>query len=212
MRVSRKRQSPLSTAAALSELERWYRIFNAQLLDGKLSDRVVITIQSMGRHRRSLGWHSPKRWTGTRRRTMSEINVVAEALRRPAEEVLETLLHEMAHKFNEERGIQDVTSAQQYHNKRFKEAAELAGLVVQQVPKFGFALTSLGPRAKEVIHGHRPDRKAFLLSRVAEGPGIPKAPTKLAKWVCECGYGVRVAKKDFNATCDDCGEQFQQAG
>ena len=39
----------------------------------------------------------------------------------------------------------------------------------------------------------------------------PKGKSKLQKWQCPCGQNARVGKKEFHATCDICGEQFQKA-
>src|SRR5689334_6507282 len=51
-------------------------------------------------------------------------------------------LVEAAHAMNHERKIHDC-SASQYHNARFKAAAEELGLRVERVPHYGYALTIL---------------------------------------------------------------------
>lgn len=202
----------ISVAAAIRELERWYGIFNEQLFGGKLSRRVVITIQSTGRRRRVLGWHAQARWVPKGKGAFPELNIVAEALHRPVEEILETLLHEMCHQYNAQRNVVDVSSEQQYHNRKFKEAAEFVGLECEQSLYYGWAFTRLGPRARAILERFRPDGKVFRVARVPEAIGARRKGTKLAKWVCRCGYGVRVAIPEFRARCEACGARFRRAG
>ena len=51
-----------------------------------------------------------------------EINICAEHLARPFEQVAETLLHEMVHLYNLQIGVQDTSRGGTYHNKKYKEA------------------------------------------------------------------------------------------
>ena len=84
---------------------------------------------------RVLGHFAALRWSAKENsgKALHEVVVVAEYLNRPAEDVVETLLHEAAHAMNFDRGIKDC-SRSQYHNARFKVAAEEVGLTVEQVP------------------------------------------------------------------------------
>lgn len=67
-----------------------------------------------------------------------EINICAEYLARPFEQVAETLLHEMVHLYNLQVGIQDTSRGGTYHNKKYKEAAEQHGLTVDKDAKYGW--------------------------------------------------------------------------
>jgi hypothetical protein len=190
----------------IAELERWFRIFNRELLGGKLSPKVVITVQSTGRKRRVLGWHWRSRWQNGRSK-LAEINIVAESLERKPEDILETLLHEMCHQRNAERNIVDVSpESYQYHNEHFKRAAESAGLVCERMGRYGWAKTRLGDRALVVIRRHAIDRSAFSIARLAEEVSAKKA-SKHKKWVCDCG-AIRVARADFSALCLVCDHEF----
>lgn len=64
-----------------------------------------------------------------------EINICAEHLARPFEQVAETLLHEMVHLYNLQIGVQDTSRGGTYHNKKYKEAAEKHGLTVEKDAK-----------------------------------------------------------------------------
>ena len=206
------RPDVLSTAAIAEELVRAYRFFNADLFGNALRAAVTITVQTSGRRRARLGWHSHSRWKiGTGRRLIAEVNVVAESLSRGVEDVMETLLHEMAHHYNHERKIKDTTRSGVYHNKRYKAAAELAGLICTRTPEHGWSSTSLGPRAKDAIRRLQPKRDVFSMTRLPYAPGLAgESRTKLVKWVCGCGYGVRVAIADFDARCNVCGKKFSR--
>lgn len=191
----------------IHELEKWHRLFNRELWKGKLSSKVVITVQSTGRQRSVLGWHWHSRWQNRRSR-LAEINIVAESLKRRAEEILETLLHEMCHQRNSERKIVDVTpTSYQYHNEHFKRAAEAAGLVCERMGRYGWAKTRLGARALEILRKHAIDRGAFSIARLAEEVPEKKA-SKHKKWVCDCG-AIRVARAGFHALCLVCHEEFE---
>jgi hypothetical protein len=190
------------------ELEKWSDIFRRELFANSLSSRAVITVQSTGRKRSVLGWHWNSRWQN-RRSKLAEINIVAESLKRRAEEILETLLHEMCHQRNAERKIQDVsTTSYQYHNEKFKRAAEAAGLVCERMGRYGWAKTSLGPKAIAVIQRHAIDRQAFTIARLAEEDPEKKKVSKHKKWVCDCG-AIRVARADFHAICLVCDKEFE---
>lgn len=134
---------------AIEELYRAFDYFNSEFADNELP-KVVITIQQAGR-RKALGWFGEGFWTDNVCNTgVSEINLSAEWLGRTTEQVLETLLHEMAHLYNAVRGVRDCTSGQ-YHNKHFKTAAEKFGLDVHRHGNRGFAVTHLGDAAIKAI-------------------------------------------------------------
>ena len=82
-----------------------------------------------------------------------EINICAEYLSRPFDKVAETLLHEMVHLYNLQVGVQDTSRGGTYHNKKYKEAAEKHGLIVEKDAKYGWTKTSLNDEAQAFITG-----------------------------------------------------------
>lgn len=58
------------------------------------------------------------------------------------EQLLSTLLHEVAHSLNHKNGIEDCSS-NQYHNKHFKKQAEELGLKTLEIKGKGHASTEL---------------------------------------------------------------------
>lgn len=139
----------------LDELHRAFDYFNEEFVDGILP-KVIITIQESGR-KNALGWYGKGFWSDkTCGGSACEINISAEHMNRSADSILETLLHEMAHLYNSVKKIRDVSSGQ-YHNKKFKTAAELFGLTVEKGGTRGWAWTTLGERAKDVITRFKPN-------------------------------------------------------
>ena len=160
-----------------------------------------------------------------------EVIVVAEHLNRRPEDIVATLLHEAAHAMNFARGIKDC-SASQYHNQRFKAAAEELGLVVTQVPHYGFALTQMPPETAALYAAETEGLSSVLIHRrgtAASVPIPPKGPDgegdegekgkdnsigRMIKAVCECGYIIRASRKVLAATtvtCSCCGRPFEVA-
>jgi hypothetical protein len=139
--------------------------FNKELFEGKLP-KVIITIQTRGR-KKCYGWFWKDRWNEAGQ-PAHEINMSAENINRTKEDQCETLIHEMVHLHNAIRNIDDCNSLQ-YHNKYFKSAAEEAGLLVMKYPGRGWAMTSLGEKAKLAVDNFtevfpndtfRPEKKA----------------------------------------------------
>ena len=190
-----------SLKPAIQELERAYQFFNEELFRSELDLNVIITIQSRGR-KNALGWHWAGKWKNGDTTSLAEINLSAESLK--TGDPYETLIHEMAHHLNHQRGIKDV-SGNGYHNKHFKKTAESAGLETIPCKKIGY-MTELGNLAKAKILEFKPQKEVFAILRLKE---TARQKTKLKKWSCGCGVNVRVAIPDFNATCTLCRTAFQ---
>lgn len=139
--------------------------FNKELFEDKLP-KVIITIQTRGR-KKCYGWFWKNRWNENGN-PVHEINMSAENINRTKDDQCETLIHEMVHLYNAIHNIEDCNTLQ-YHNKHFKSAAENAGLLVMKYPGKGWAMTSLGEKAKQVVDSFtevfpndtfRPEKKA----------------------------------------------------
>ena len=146
--------------------------------------------------------------------------ISGEGLARTPQEVLGTLLHEAAHAVNHVRGVKDC-SRSQYHNERFRVAAEELGLSVQRVPNYGWASTTL---PKETAERYRLDvaclHTVLIHRRKAASP--PATPTggdtpttsddedaprsRHLKATCACSppYVIRASRKTLGATTIRC--------
>lgn len=198
----------------LAELERFHAWANKALFGRALSREVIITLASRGR-RKARGWFAQSRWAPTNvsgRPGTHEILIAAEHANLPPAEVLDTLLHEMVHQWNHERGVRDTDKTGRRHNLRFKRAAEAHGLIAERDRQVGWGRTHLQPATLERIHREfRPDVTKFNAYRPDLG-AIEKAPTRLKLWVCACDpvFRVRVARSDFDATCNRCRTPFRR--
>ncbi len=184
------------------ELQNIYREANKFLFQGKLP-MVEITIQSKGRSD-VLGWFTvDKVWQNVKKDSRHEINLVAEHLNRPLEEIVGTVIHEMVHYKNLIDKVKDC-SGNQYHNKKFKAAAEAVYLEVEK-GKRGFAYTSLSDKLKDWVKKKKFDETAFSYFRMMIRKANP-AKTKMKKWECNCTI-IRCAV-DLKAKCLACDAPF----
>ena len=126
-----------------------YNHFNQQFAKGELKG-ALITVQSVGR-KRAYGWFAQNAWKDKDSNAFHEINIGAEHFKRSNDDILETLLHEMAHLWNHQNGIDDCTRTQ-YHKKTFAEAAKRFGLTCEKMGRFGYAKTGLADESKKAIN------------------------------------------------------------
>ena len=195
-------------------LENAYDILNAKYFEGGLS-KVVITVQSSPK---AYGHYTTyEAWTDSNS-GFKEINISAENLDRPIENIIATLIHEMVHHFCAIKGIQDCSRGGTYHNKRFREQAEKRGLKIDYDTKIGFSITSPSEELIEFVEemgwgklnlSRRDESEAFGGDNGISGSGgnlgKTKKPTSTRKYICPiCHNSVR-ATKNVNIGCLDCG-------
>ena len=195
-------------------LNKIFDLLNEEFFESALS-RPTITIQSTPR---AYGHFSLREdtWVSKLGGT-HEINIGAGTLARPIEEVAATLLLEMVHYWYYEQGIQDCSRGNTYHNRRFKEAAEARGLMVEHSDKYGWSHTSPADALLEFVIENdltdilinRNEFHGFQISGTGthSGTATPTTPKKSSsrKYICPCcGMSVR-ATKVVNIGCLDCG-------
>jgi hypothetical protein len=163
--------------------------------------RPLITVQTKGRQKDTLGWHWKEKWQ-LNKEEISEINICAESLNK---DPIETLVHEIAHHANAINKIEDC-NIHQYHNKHFKTKAESYGLNVEKSGRHGWSHTSLSDELKKTLKEAKINYKVFELYRKENR--ILTAPTKMRKFNCGCTI-VRCAK-DLKAKCLICGKEFAE--
>ena len=202
-------------------LNKVFDLLNAEFFESTLS-RPTITIQSTPK---AYGHFSLREdtWISKLGGT-HEINIGAGTLSRPIEEVAATLLHEMVHYYNYERGIQDCSRGNTYHNRRFKEAAEARGLIVTHSDKYGWSHTSPSDHLLEVILDNgltdilinRNEYTGYRITGTGTHSGagavLPPKRSSTRKYICPCcGMSVR-ATRAVNVACMDCDMQLVLAG
>jgi len=157
------------TGEVTQKLVEAFEFFNNELGAG-LDTPVFTLIPNRGRQS-YYGWYWANRWKDGKK-TLPEINITADTLKRSVEDVCETLIHEMAHYKNNVNKIEDC-NRNQYHNKHFKKQAEAFGLKVERMRNKGYARTSLDEKANNLVKKYKnkyckDDKNPFHVYRVSE--------------------------------------------
>lgn len=153
-----------------------------------------------------------------------ELNISADYLNRPIENVVATLIHEASHLYALMNEIQDTSNRGVYHNKRFKRIAEDMGhLQIDKHDKYGWTITS--PTEDTInfcieygfedilINRESPfSLGGFTGGKSGNGGNIlpPKTrkPSSTRKYICPCCGNSFRATKSINVICGDCNKPF----
>ena len=187
-------------ATAIETLTKAFNYFNTNLCEGKLPV-PMINIMSRGR-KNALGWHWSEKWIKGETH-FAELTITAEYIDRSIDQILETLLHEMAHHYNVVNKIVDCNKYGR-HNKMFKLAAEdIFGLIVNKHKYLGWAITELGPKSQKIIDDFK------IANEVSDNFGFKRLETKVKY---KKSYFVNVTKEDkeyIKVMCElqDCSEK-----
>lgn len=205
---------------ATGYLEKIFRELNKDSFGGVLEE-PIITIQSTPRAYGHVSLH--KTWK-RKDDWRHELNISADWLTRPIENVVATMIHEMVHLYNIQNDIQDCTRGGSYHNKRFKAEAEKHMLSVERDDTYGWTITKptdelleyiLSKGWSEIVVGKNP--LYGLLGGAGDGgsnPGDPYTPTakptatkrksSYRRYTCPgCGLIARTTK-DATLICGTC--------
>jgi hypothetical protein len=190
-------------------LDHAYDHFNRTLFGGQLPTCLI----TKRRHRRALGYFSPRRFVNRDddREVTDEIALEARVfgVRTPAQ-VLSTLVHEMVHLWQFHFGTPSRSS---YHNKEWAARMREIGLIPSDTGQPGGKATGQSvshyiepggrfERACDEYLAHHPP----ILYRDAEPEGVPKKSDSKTKYTCpDCGLNAW-AKPDVSLVCGDCRE------
>ena len=188
-----------------------YDFLNSRFFTGALS-KPVITLQAdeSSSKARALGWFVRKEiWKeSSEDEGATEINLTAQYLDRPFEEIAATLLHEMCHQYAYAEKVQDCSRSGTYHNKLFKRIAETHGLKVECVKTIGWSHTELTDESRETLKAFESSHKLIYRLPTIKGARVKTSSTR--KYICPvCGQSVR-ATKVVNIICADCNEPMQE--
>lgn len=209
----------VKTSRTAGYLEKIFRTLNADWFDGELEE-PIITIQSTprayGHVTVSKTWKRKDDWR-------HELNLGAETLNRPIEEVVSTVMHEMVHLYNIAHGVQDCSRGGTYHNKKFRDEAQRRGLVIEHHPTYGWTITRPSEELIDYIitqgwNDIAINRGRGIWTPPASGgskagnggtePGTTPKKSSTRKLICpKCGQSVR-ATKTVNIICGDCMEKM----
>ncbi|MDC7290177.1 SprT-like domain-containing protein [Blautia schinkii] len=197
-------------------LNKVFKLVNEEYFDSSL-ELPTITIQSTvgayGHVSVNKVWHSNESFT-------RELNLSADYLNRPIENVVSTLIHEGCHLYAMQSGIKDTSNNGVYHNKRFKALAEERGLSITRHEKYGWTITEPTEVVLDFcIENHLEDIQIVRQSSYSigisggkSGSGKtvtrPRKPSSTRKYVCPCCGNSFRATKEIRVLCLDCNEEY----
>lgn len=204
---------------AVQYLNKIYKAVNEYYFNNEL-EPVTITIQSTVT---AYGHCSvSKVWTDTDGNKTRELNIAAEYMNRPIENVVATMIHEASHIYNLQNGIKDTSGY--YHNKRFKKTAEEMGhLQIDHDSKYGWTVTSPTEDTIDfcIMYGF----DDILTARdtglpIATGTGTAtgnsngtptriKKPSNSKRYQCPVCKAIVRATSTVNIICGDCNVPFE---
>lgn len=191
----------------LNEITKAFKQLNKLLFNNKLPEPVLVIQSKKAGSQNAMGWFTlGKIWTDRETGiTYHEITVCSETLNKPMSTVLEVLVHEMVHLENKVNGIIDCTLGQ-FHNEKFKEAAERALLCCKVSRRYGYGLTHASEKLLKLFDMLSIDESAFNLV-VTDTEQIEKKRYFMFSYVCS-GCGIKFKTKAnlaANTVCGNCG-------
>ena len=191
----------IETVAYLGKL---YDYANSELFGGELV-KPVITVQTDERNKTNGWWSVGKVWKENGEdEGEHELNMTAQQLNRPINEVAATLIHEMCHQYATIHEMKDTSRSGNYHNKLFKKIAETHGLNVECVPKIGWSHTTLTDETAAKIAAFTAENPPTVIYRLPTMKSQITKNTSTRKYVCPaCGQSVRATTR-VNIMCMDC--------
>lgn len=151
-----------------------------------------------------------------------ELNIGAETLNRPIENVVTTMIHECVHLYCLMNNIKDTSNNGVYHNKRFKKIAEEMGHIqITKHEKYGFTISEPTEETIRFCLDYGFDdikisRKSpyytvgTTTTTTPTSTNTPKVrkPSSTRKYICPCCGNSFRATKQINVLCMDCNEQY----
>ena len=151
-----------------------------------------------------------------------ELNIGAETLNRPIENVVTTMIHECVHLYCLMNNIKDTSNNGVYHNKRFKKIAEEMGHIqITKHEKYGFTISEPTEETIRFCLDYGFDdikisRKSpyytvgTTTTTTPTSTNTPKIrkPSSTRKYICPCCGNSFRATKQINVLCMDCNEQY----
>lgn len=206
MAITKKNTCSIQTV--VNQLEGLFDTFNEHFFNNELQ-KPVITVNpdvTKGAYGWCTSWKAWKR--NEEDEGQYEINLCAEHLNRPFEQIAETLIHEMVHLLNLQNEVQDTSRSGMYHNKKFKEVAENHGLTVEKDSKYGYCYTKLNKEALAFVSAMNGEPFEMYRTKMAK-ISVSKGSSS-RKYVCPCCGTIVRATKEVRIICSDCGVEFQE--
>lgn len=205
---------PLTSYQRVSQyLVKVFKLVNETYFNNSL-DIPTITVQSTigayGHVSVQKVWHNEETAT-------HELNLSADYLNRPIENIVATLIHEACHLYAMQNHIKDTSNHGIYHNKRFKALAETRDLKISRHEKYGWTITEPTEKLLDFcIENQLEDiqivRQSSFMLIGTPGKTVTRKPSSTRKYFCPCCGNSFRATKNINVLCLDCNIPFIQAG
>lgn len=193
-----------SIEPSIKEIERFLLFLNKKFNLGLNFDNITILISQA--HKNTLGYFSPNGFKNDKENLSGLVLNSIHLKTHP----YETIAHELAHYYNNQMGIKDTSQNGKYHNKKFKATAEMLLLsVAEPSDNRGYTYTSETTDFLSMLQNEfKPDTNAFNIKQLIHEKA--KKPSRLFKFVCDCGFIIRTGRLDLKATCEYCNTEFKQ--
>lgn len=196
-------------------LNKVFKSVNEEYFNNELETPVITIQSSVG----AYGYITTSKVWNTDGVERYEINIGAETLNRPIENVVATMIHESVHLYCLMNDIKDTSNRGVYHNKNFKKIAEEMGhLQIDRHDKYGWTITTPTDDTIEFCLKYGFDdikinRKGayYMVGTATPTPTKTttiRKPTSTRKYICPCCGNSFRATKSINVMCMDCNEQF----
>ena len=177
---------------------------------------AVIVVGSGGRRASTLYGHfAQDTWEDNDEKSIHEVLIVAEQLRRGGEAVFTTLLHEAVHGLACARSIKDVSGRR--HNKKFGYLAEEMGMELPESidGKLGYSAVTLS--MENLLNYEQIIEEIDTQLKMCRKLKVKEKETKKTTWIaeCECERKLRLPKKTIvdperlELFCGFCEAEFQ---
>jgi hypothetical protein len=191
----------------IQELYKIFHFLNKQIFNDECVLPMILVQQNKSK-KSTLGWCTVNKvWKTKSDKEYYEITICAEYLNRPMDEVVSTMLHEMVHLHNLIKEVKDCSNNNVYHNKKFKETAEKAGLIVEKEKTVGWGITKLSDKTKEIIKELKIDESAFEMFRQKYSINTPPSQASY-KYECSCGNKFSLYK-ELQIICKSCNTPYE---
>lgn len=217
--ATKRKKVSKPTIEQFSKYQAAYDYFNRQLFGGKLKPCLLVFRD--GKRKKNcivLGHFAPERWRNADGEACHEISLNPETLHRELTETFGTLVHEMAHQWQQDHGTPPRGG---YHDREWAKKMSEIGLVPSDTGAPGGKMT--GQRMTHYVDPTGAFKKAFdampenvALPWVTGGfelaaPSKPKARNKI-KYSCPgCDSNVW-GKPGLQVVCGECEETYGEVG
>lgn len=204
----------VKTSRTAGYLEKIFRAINRDSFNDEIEEPIITLKNTMG----SYGHVTVSKTWSKKDDKVHELNISTAYLKRPIEELVATMIHEMVHLYNMQNGVKDTSRGNVYHNKKFKEEAEKHMIQIEYDEKYGWTITKptdelidyiINKGWTEIQMGEGPDLfELFGKGKGTTGKGTDttKPKSNSRKYQCpKCKNSVR-ATKAVNIKCADCDE------